>query len=212
MSTGTLHILRHGESEWNATGQWTGITDVHLTKKGWHQSEQIGELLKDVHLDYAYVSEQIRSLETLQGVLKTQGQTDLPFERRWAINERDYGEYTGLNKWEVKEKLGEKQFNCIRRDWACPVPGGEMLKDVYNRVVPFYKKEVVPRLLRGENVLISAHGNSIRALVKYIEQISDEDISHVEMIFGTILIYKIDDQGHSKHRNTLTVKTTLPPA
>jgi 2,3-bisphosphoglycerate-dependent phosphoglycerate mutase len=209
---GKLLVARHGESEWNATGQWTGLTDVHLTEKGKHEGELMGLEIKDFHLDFAYVSEQVRTLETLQAMLKTQGQDDLTYERRWGINERDYGEYTGMNKWEVKEKLGDEVFMGIRRGWDYPIPGGESLKNVYNRVVPFYLKEVIPRLKKGENVLLVAHGNSIRSLMKYIESISDKDISEVEMIFGTILIYDIDEQGRMTHKEVRNIKTTLPPA
>jgi 2,3-bisphosphoglycerate-dependent phosphoglycerate mutase len=209
---GKLLIARHGESEWNATGQWTGLTDVHLTDKGRHEGELMGLEIKDFHLDFAYVSEQVRTLETLHAMLKTHGQRDLRYERRWGINERDYGEYTGLNKWEVKEKVGEEEFNGIRRNWSHPIPGGETLENVYNRAVPFYLKEVVSRLKQGENVLIVSHGNSIRALMKYIERINDQDISKVEMIFGTILIYEVDEQGRKLHKEVRNIETTLPPA
>lgn len=212
MSMGKLIIVRHGESEWNATGQWTGLTDVHLTSKGTHEGQLMGEKLKDVHIDHAYVSEQVRTLETLQALLKTQGQTGLSYDRRWAINERDYGEYTGMNKWTVKEQVGEEAFNGIRRAWDWPVPGGETLKDVYNRSVPFYTKEVLPRLKKGENILLVAHGNSIRSLMKYIENISDDAIGDVEMIFGTIVMYTVDNEGHMLHREDRKIETTLPPA
>lgn len=212
MSMGKLVIVRHGESEWNATGQWTGLTDVHLTPKGVHEGELMGEKLKDIHFDHAFTSEQIRTVETLQALLKTQGQTDLPFERRWAINERDYGEYTGLNKWEVKEKVGEEAFNGIRRNWDYPVPGGETLKDVYKRTLPFLQNEVLPLLKNGENILLVAHGNSIRSLMKYMENISDDGIAKTEMIFGTILIYELDDDGHIAHKDVRTIETVLPPA
>jgi 2,3-bisphosphoglycerate-dependent phosphoglycerate mutase len=210
--SGKLVIVRHGESEWNATGQWTGITDVHLTAKGRQEGAKLGEQLRDVRFDHAYVSEQIRTLETLQELLKVQGQTTLPVDKRWALNERDYGEYTGLNKWEVKEKLGETQFQCIRRDFDCPVPGGETLKDVYSRVVPFYNTEIVPEVTQGKVVLIVSHGNAIRALVKYIEKISDADISKIEMIFGTILTYTIDEDGRQITKNVRHIDTTLPPS
>lgn len=212
MSMGKLVIVRHGESEWNATGQWTGLTDVNLTQKGMHEAELMGEKLTDIHFDHAYVSEQIRTTQTLKGLLKTQGQTDLPFDRRWAINERDYGEYTGLNKWEVKEQVGEEAFNGIRRNWDYPVPGGETLKDVYGRAVPFLKEVVLPQLKAGKNILLVAHGNSIRSLMKYIEQISDLDIAHTEMIFGTILIYDLDEEGHMAHKEERKIDTVLPPA
>jgi 2,3-bisphosphoglycerate-dependent phosphoglycerate mutase len=209
---GKLIIVRHGESEWNATGQWTGLTDVNLTQKGMHEAELMGEKLADLHFDHAYVSEQVRTTQTLKGLLKTQGQADLPFDRRWAINERDYGEYTGLNKWEVKEQVGEEAFNGIRRNWDYPVPGGETLKDVYNRAVPFLKDTVLPQLKEGKNILLVAHGNSIRSLMKYIEQVSDTDIAHVEMIFGTILLYELDEDGHLVHKEERKIDTVLPPA
>jgi 2,3-bisphosphoglycerate-dependent phosphoglycerate mutase len=212
MSMGKLIIVRHGESEWNATGQWTGLTDVNLTPKGMHEAELMGEALKDMRFDHAYTSEQIRTVQTLEGLLKGQGQTDLSYDRRWGINERDYGEYTGLNKWEVKEQVGEDAFNGIRRDWAYPVPGGETLQDVYKRAVPFLQKEVLPRLQKGENVLLVAHGNSIRALIKFIENVNDQDIAKVEMIFGTILIYDLTKDGHIANKEERKIDTVLPPA
>jgi 2,3-bisphosphoglycerate-dependent phosphoglycerate mutase len=212
MSMGELVILRHGESEWNASGRWTGITDVHLTKKGEHEGELLGEQIKDIHFDHAYVSEQIRTLETLQAALKTQGQTDLAYDRRRAIDERDYGEFTGLNKWEMKQQLGEDVFNSVRRGWDYPVPAGETLKDVYNRSVPFYLDEVLPLLKEGKNIMLVAHGNSIRSLMKYIENISDAQIGETEMIFGTILIYQVDQHGRMVHKEERHIKTKLPPA
>jgi 2,3-bisphosphoglycerate-dependent phosphoglycerate mutase len=212
MAMGKLIIVRHGESEWNATGQWTGLTDVHLTTKGRHEAELMGKKIFDTHLDHAFVSEQVRTLETLQGVLKTQGQIDLPYDRRWGINERDYGEYTGLNKWEVKEQVGEEAFNAIRRSWSYPVPGGETLQDVYKRTVPFFQKEVLPRIIQGDNILLVAHGNSIRSLMKYIEQISDDGIANVDFIFGTIVIYDLNKDGRMIHKEERKIDTVLPPA
>lgn len=212
MPVGKLIIVRHGESEWNATGQWTGLTDVHLTAKGRHEAHLMGAKLHDVHIDHAFTSEQIRTVETLQELLKAQGQTNTPYDRRWGINERDYGEYTGLNKWEVKEQVGEDAFNAIRRNWDYPVPGGETLKNVYRRTVPFFQKEVLPYLAAGKNVLLVAHGNSIRSLIKYIEKISDTDIAKVDFIFGTILLYDLDKDGHMIHKEIRKIDTVLPPA
>lgn len=212
MSMGRLVIARHGESEFNATGRWTGISDVHLTAKGFHEGELMGEKIKDIHFSHAYISEQVRARESLEAILKTQGQTDLHFDRRSGLNERDYGVYTGLNKWQVKEQVGEDQFNCIRREWDCPIPGGETLHNVYDRAVPFYMGTVLPRLKQGENVLLVAHGNSIRAIMKYIENISDQDIAKVEMIFGTILLYNVDQDGHIKHKEERKIVTELPNA
>lgn len=210
--TGKLIIVRHGESEWNATGQWTGLTDVNLTPKGRHEAELMGEQLRDIRIDHAFTSEQIRTVQTLEGLLKGAQQPDVPYDRRWGINERDYGEYTGMNKWQVKEEVGEEAFNGIRRNWDYPVPGGETLKDVYKRAVPFLQKEVLPLLLEGKNVLLVAHGNSIRSLIKYIEKISDEGIAKVEMIFGTILFYDLDKDGHMVKKDERKIDTVLPPA
>jgi 2,3-bisphosphoglycerate-dependent phosphoglycerate mutase len=212
MSMGKLIIVRHGESEWNATGQWTGLTDVNLTAKGRHEAELMGEQLRNIRIDHAFTSEQIRTVQTLEGVLKGAHQTTVSYDRRWGINERDYGEYTGLNKWQVKEEVGEEAFNAIRRNWDYPVPGGETLHDVYKRAVPFLQKEVLPMLAEGKNVLLVAHGNSIRSLIKYIEKISDEGIASVEMIFGTILFYDLDKDGHMVAKDERKIDTVLPPA
>jgi D-lactate dehydrogenase len=208
--TGKLTIVRHAESEWNATGQWTGITDVHLSDKGFKDAGRLGRLVADNNLvfDKAYCSEQIRTLETLEGILDASGQFDVSFERAGAINERDYGEYTGKNKWEVKELIGEERFQAIRRGWDEPIPGGETLKTVYERVVPFYKNEVLPQLLEGKNILLVSHGNGIRSLIKYIESIPDSEIENLEMIFNTILVYDVDEEGKIKDKQTYSVAET----
>ena len=208
---GKLIIARHAESEWNATGQWSGITDVHLSEKGFHESTMLGLVLRDlkIRIDSAYCSEQIRTRETLEGILSASQQFDVEVHRSPSINERDYGEYTGKNKWEMKELLGDEKFNHLRRGWNEPVPKGETLKMVYERVVPFYKTTIVPQLLAGKNILLVAHGNSIRALMKYIESISDKEIENTEMIFGQILVYDIDKRGMLKDKKTTSINS--PP-
>lgn len=208
MSLGNLVLIRHGESEWNLLGKWTGWTDVSLTPKGTSDAVKMGELVKDIKFDFIYTSTLKRSIETMRGVMSLKNKNDLEFTPVKAIDERDYGDYTGMNKWEVKERVGEAKFNAIRRNFKEPIPNGETLADVYNRAVPWYKEEVIPKLLDGKNVLIVAHGNSIRALVKYIENISDDDISKFEMPFGKILIYQVDDLGHIKNRSELTAHIT----
>lgn len=210
--SGKLVLLRHGESEWNLQGKWTGWTDVSITEKGASDAQKMGELLKDIHFDDIYTSKLKRTIETLQNVLKTQGQTDAPYESVQALNERDYGDYTGLNKWDVKAKVGEDKFNAIRRNYDESIPNGETLHMVYDRVVPWYRKVVVPKLLVGDNVLLAAHGNSIRALVKYIESISDEGIAHFEMKFGTILEYTVDDEGKMATKEELHTEITQTKA
>lgn len=202
---GKLIVARHGESEWNALGKWTGTTDVHLSEKGFHDAALMGLALKDIHFDYAYVSQQIRTLETMQGIVDAAQQFDVPFERADAINERDYGDYTGKNKWEVKEAVGEDTFNHIRRDWDYPVPNGETLKVVYERTVPFYTDTMVPRLRDGQNVLVVAHGNSIRSLMKYIEDIADKDIAGVEMLMNSVIIYEVDEKGRKVSKTVRTI-------
>jgi 2,3-bisphosphoglycerate-dependent phosphoglycerate mutase len=209
---GKLLISRHTESEWNALGKWTGITDVHLSKNGYHQAAQLGEALKDVPLDYAFASQQIRTLETLESILDASGQVTVPYERSDALNERDYGDYTGMNKWEMRDKVGEETFNHIRRDWDYAVPNGETLKMVYARTIPFYKEVILPKLLEGKTVLVVSHGNAIRALIKYMEHVSDKDVAHVEMPFGHILEYKVNSDGTSKTKHEMQIELVAPPA
>lgn len=212
MGMGRLLISRHTESEWNALGKWTGTTDVHLSENGFHQAAQLGEALKDIKLDYAFCSLQIRTKETLEGILDASGQVEVPYERSADLNERDYGDYTGMNKWEVRDKVGEEEFNSIRRDWDHAVPNGETLKDVYNRTIPFYLQVILPRIKAGQTVLVVSHGNAIRALIKYMEDVSDEDIAQVEMPFGTVIDYTVTEDGKKAERQDIKIELTAPPA
>lgn len=213
-SYGKLILARHAESEWNATGKWTGITDVHLSEKGFHESALLGLALKDTELtvQQAYCSNQVRTLETLQGILNTSQQLDVPLLRSEALNERDYGEYTGKNKWDMQKLVGDKEFTAIRRGWNHPVPGGETLKTVYQRVVPFYQQSILPNLIEGKNVLVVAHGNSLRALIKYLEKISDAAVEDLEMPFGNILIYDVDNKGRMTAKQEVRIDTQPPNA
>ena len=190
---GILVISRHGESEWNLLGKWTGWTDVVLTEKGVADTVRLGALLKDMDFDAAYTSELKRTHQTLDALLEGRGRGELLTIRNAALNERDYGDLTGKNKWEVKEEIGEEAFNGIRRGWDYPVPGGETLKMVYERVLPYFKREILPKLQAGENILLVAHGNSIRALMKELDQISEADMANVEMLFGQVLVYTFDE-------------------
>lgn len=190
-----LVLVRHGESEWNKAGLWTGWTDIGLSEKGREEAKRAGQNLQDVEFDLAFTSPLIRAKETLEIIKKELGIENLPTEANTALDERHYGIYTGKNKWQLKEKLGEEKFLKIRRGWDVPIPGGETLKDVYQRVVPFYEQHILPELNTGKNVLISAHGNSLRALVKFLENISDEDIPNLEISTGEIYIYQIDNNG-----------------
>lgn len=214
LPSGRLLLVRHAESEWNATGQWTGRTDVHLSEKGFKEARQLGDALKSLNLqiDAAYYSEQIRTKETLELMLASAGMSDVPSFKTEAVNERDYGEYTGKNKWQMKDLLGDEKFNQLRRGWNVEVPNGETLKTVYERAIPFYQNIVVPKINTGENVLIVAHGNSIRALMKYIQNISDDEVGNLEMIFGQIEVLNIDKDGRGSVEKIVKIDTTPPNA
>jgi len=189
-----LILVRHGESEWNEKGLWTGLTDIGLTEKGKEEARLAGEKLKGFSIDYAYTSVLIRAKQTLD-VIKSVLGIDAPTIENKALNERDYGIYTGKNKWEIKKEVGDEQFQKIRRGWDIPIQDGESLKDVYDRVIPFYESEILPKLKSGKNVLISAHGNSLRALVKYLENLSDNIVENLDIATGEIYVYFLDEHG-----------------
>ena len=209
---GKLIIVRHSESEWNNSGRWTGLTDIHLSDKGFRDSATLGIALKklDMPIDIAYCSELIRTRETLESMLDAAQLFDVKIEASSALNERDYGDYTGKNKWQVKEEIGEGAFDNIRRGWDVPIPNGETLKKVYHRVVPFYKETILQLLKDGNNVLVVASGNSLRVLIKYLESINDEDIGHREMPFGQIITYEINRVGRQSS-STVTSTDITPP-
>jgi 2,3-bisphosphoglycerate-dependent phosphoglycerate mutase len=204
-----LTLIRHGQSEWNITGLWTGWRDISLTDVGREEARRAGDALRDIHFDHAYVSNLIRAQQTLDEVLQVLGQTDLPITKSEALNERDYGELTGKNKWEIREQYGEEQFLRWRRGWDEPVPGGETLKDVYERVVPYFNQEILPKLKSGQNVIVVAHGNSLRALVKYIEDMSDEMIPSFEIATGEAYVYQYGADGHYVDKQLRVVNPNL---
>lgn len=190
-----LVLVRHGQSEWNAKGLWTGLTDISLSPTGIEEAKKAAEALTDIQFNIAFTSHLKRAQETLHEILQTLNQTQIQSIKNQAINERDYGDMTGKNKWDLKKEFGEEQFLKWRRSWDFPIPGGETLKDVYNRAVPYFKKEILPHLELGENVLVVAHGNSLRALVKYLENISDDGIPKLEIATGEIYVYQVDQNG-----------------
>ncbi len=204
-TSGKLIIVRHTESEWNAQSLWTGTTDVHLSPKGFDDATRMGTQLKDIRFDYAYTSQQIRSHETLEAIKNASGQIDLHSEASGAINERDYGVYTGMNKDKVRDAIGAKAFDELRRSWDSPVEGGESLRDVYQRAIPFYLRIILPRVRHGQNVLVVAHGNSIRSLIKYIENVSDSKIGDLEMLQDAALVYEVDFDGRMKKKEVIEI-------
>lgn len=190
-----LVLVRHGKSEWNERGWWTGWRDIPLSPAGFEEARKTGEELKDIHFDASYTSVLIRAKQTLEEILKVIDQPNIPVASDKALNERDYGDFTAKNKWELKEQLGEEEFQKIRRSWDGQPPNGESLKMVYERAVPYYKKTIEPEIKAGKNVLVSAHGNSLRALVKYLENIPDEKIAELEIGTGEAYVYDINSEG-----------------
>ena len=204
---GKLYLIRHTESEWNNLGIWTGLTDIHLSKKGIKSAQKVGELVKNFKFDYIFDTPLSRSQETLAVILEgSVNNKDVPVEHAKEFNERDYGDYTGKNKWEIKKIIGEEEFLKLRRGWDSNVPNGENLKMVYERAVPFFLQRVMPLIKEGKNVLIVAHGNSIRALTKYIENISDEGVADVEINWGSVIIYDLDENGYSLNKEILKIE------
>lgn len=206
---GTLIIARHHESEWNKKGMWTGTRDVHLTEYGFSRSNAMGALLKDTRIDNAFASMQVRTIETLSCMLNALGLYAVPSQYVHALDERDYGDYTGKNKWEMKEAIGEEAFDHMRRDWDYPIPNGETLEMVYERVVPFYRDAVVPLLAEGRNVLIVSHGNALRALTIYLESVPQEKAGEVEMLFGAVVLYQVDAEGKMISKEVRTIPSEV---
>ena len=189
-----LVLIRHGESVWNEKGLWTGWTDVELSEKGKEEAQDAGRLITFIHFDIAFTSALKRAQETLEEVKKVLGY-EIPTIIEKGFNERNYGDLTGKNKWDIQKEYGDEQFLKWRRGWDEPITNGETLKDVYARVVPCYNADVLPHLEKKQNVIIAAHGNSLRALVKYLDKVSDSDISNIEIATGEVLIYQLNDQG-----------------
>lgn len=190
-----LVLVRHGISEWNVQGLWTGWNDVDLNEEGRAEARRAGEAIKDIPFHKVYVSDLKRSQQTFEEIQSVINLKD--FEKVIApeIKERHYGDLAGKNKWKVKEEYGEEQFMKWRRSWDYPIPNGESLKDVYERVIPYYSKEILRDLTAGKNVLIAAHSNSLRALVKYLENISNDEISKLEIGTGEAYVYTVNEKG-----------------
>ena len=213
-----LILTRHGQSTWNAENRFTGWVDVDLSEKGVKEAEKSGELIKNLNIkiDISYTSFLKRAIKTLTTILK-KNNLDLKFNTAWQLNERHYGSLTGLNKDETKKKIGEEQFKKYRRSWDIPpppiqedskhlsnfsplngsipigmTPFTESLKNTYERVIPFYENEIKKNLYEDKNILVSAHGNSLRALCKYLFKISDERINQLEIPTGNPLVVEFE--------------------
>ncbi len=192
--TGTLVLVRHGQSEWNLKNLFTGWKDPALTEKGIGEARAAGQRLKakDLRFDICFTSALSRAQNTLKLILEEMGQTGLPETRDQALNERDYGELTGLNKDDARAKWGEEQVHIWRRSYDVPPPGGESLKDTLARSLPYYVHTIQPHVLDGKTVLVAAHGNSLRSLIMAIEGLTPEQILKRELETGVPTVYVLN--------------------
>ena len=192
--TGTLVLVRHGQSEWNLKNLFTGWRDPDLTELGIEEANTGGKALVDygITFDVAYTSVLTRAQKTLDIILENLGQQGLKTIRDQALNERDYGDLSGLNKDDARAKWGEEQVHIWRRSYDVPPPGGESLRDTGARVWPYYMMEILPRVLRGEKVLVAAHGNSLRSLVMVLDRMSKEEILKLNLATGVPMVYKLN--------------------
>jgi len=194
MGNRTLVLVRHGQSEWNLKNLFTGWRDVDLTEVGIKEARAAGNKLKaqGLHFDIGFTSALIRAQRSLDLMLDEMGQKTIPVIKNLALNERDYGDLSGLNKDDARAKWGEEQVHVWRRSYDVPPPGGESLRDTAARVLPYYIQEILPRVLGGANVLVAAHGNSLRALVMVLEKLTPEQILKREIGTGVPLIYRLN--------------------
>ncbi len=194
MSERLLVLVRHGQSAWNLKNLFTGWRDVGLTENGVKEAHVAGRKLKTLGLrfDVAFTSALVRAQHTLDLVLDEMAQKNIPVFKDQALNERDYGDLAGLNKDDAREKWGDDQVHIWRRSYDVAPPGGESLKDTAARVLPYYIQEILPRVLRGDNVIVAAHGNSLRALVMVLERLSANEIVAREIATGVPLIYRLN--------------------
>ncbi len=197
MHNSTLVLVRHGQSAWNAKNLFTGWKDPELTDKGRDEAAEAGKILAAARFsfDVAFTSDLQRAQETLRIILEQLGQTGLETFANKALNERDYGDLSGLNKDDARAKWGEEQVHIWRRSFDVPPPGGESLKMTAERVLPYYEAEVVPHLNAGKTVLVAAHGNSLRALIMALEGMTPEEIIKRELATGAPIIYRLDANG-----------------
>lgn len=194
MSERLLVLVRHGQSEWNLKNLFTGWKDPNLTDQGVKEAIEAGRKLKaqGFTFDVAFTSALTRAQRTLDLMLNEMGQTGIPVTKHLALNERDYGDLSGLNKDDARAKWGEEQVHVWRRSYDVPPPGGESLKDTLARTLPYFVQEILPCVLRGQRTLVAAHGNSLRALIMVLEKLSPEGILARELGTGAPVIYRLN--------------------
>jgi 2,3-bisphosphoglycerate-dependent phosphoglycerate mutase len=215
LTDNVLVLVRHGESEWNRLNLFTGWRNPDLTEKGLIEARLAGRVLKEqgLRFDIAFTSGLKRAQRTLDILLSESKQASVPIIRDDALNERDYGELSGLNKDEARQKWGEKQVMLWRRSFDIPPPGGESLKDTLARVRPYYENVIWPEIAKGKNVIVAAHGNSLRALIMILEGLSGEQILQRELATGAPIVYRLGADGRSIDRKDLVAprSAAAPP-
>jgi 2,3-bisphosphoglycerate-dependent phosphoglycerate mutase len=201
-----LVLLRHGQSDWNLKNLFTGWKDPDLTEAGVEEAKAAGRRLKarGLAFDVAFTSALTRAQHTLDLTLAELGQTGLPIARDQALNERDYGDLSGLNKDEARQRWGEEQVHVWRRSYDVPPPGGESLKDTVARALPYYCQHILPAVLRGERTLVAAHGNSLRALVMVLDRLTPATIPSMELATGVPLVYRLNADSTVAAKDVLT--------
>lgn len=201
-----LVLVRHGQSDWNLKNLFTGWKDPDLTDKGQAEAKAAGQRLKALGLnfDIAFTSALTRAQHTCKLILNELGQSDLKTIREQALNERDYGDLSGLNKDDARAKWGEEQVHVWRRSYDVPPPNGESLKDTVARVLPYYCQEILPRVLNGERVIVAAHGNSLRALVMVLDRLTPDTIPSMELDTGVPLVYRLKADSTVESKKVLT--------
>jgi 2,3-bisphosphoglycerate-dependent phosphoglycerate mutase len=191
----TLVLLRHGQSQWNLENRFTGWVDIPLTEKGFEEARRAGELLKGYRFDRIYTSALKRAHQTLDTVLEVMGVPNVTITRDQALNERHYGDLQGLNKAETAKKFGEEQVHIWRRSYDVPPPGGESLKDTAARTLPYFEAHILPDLKEGRNVLVVAHGNSLRSIVMMLDKLTREQVLSLNLDTGRPYVYEVGPDG-----------------
>jgi len=189
-----LVLVRHGQSQWNLENRFTGWIDIPLSPQGEEEARNAGRKLKGMNFDKAFSSMLRRAIKTYEIAAEEAGFVHLILEKDEALNERMYGDLQGLNKDECRKKFGEEQVHIWRRSYDIAPPGGESLKDTAERVIPYYQSRIEPLLKKGKNILVVAHGNSLRALVMYLEKLTGDEIVKVEIPTGVPIVYELDDE------------------
>ena len=208
LTDNVLVLVRHGESEWNRLNLFTGWKNPDLTEKGLIEARVAGRMIKHegIRFEVAFTSTLKRAQHTLDIILAELKQTSVPITSDKALNERDYGELSGLNKDEARQRWGEQQVMLWRRSFDVPPPGGESLKDTLARVKPYYETHIWPHIVKGQNVIVAAHGNSLRALIMVLENLSGDEILQRELATGAPIVFRLGADGRAIDRKDL-----LPP-